>query len=58
MWIKCKDQMPVPSATHDGRVPVLDSDGFLVIALLHNGHFICETTPVCWMPVPHAEIED
>lgn len=57
-WIKCMDRMPTPAETHQGRVPVLDAEGFLVIALLHNGHFICETVPVYWTPVSPTYVNE
>lgn len=50
--------MPVDSDCHGGRIPVLDEDGYLMIAMLHKGKFFCETTPVCWMIVAQTKSED
>ena len=56
-WISVKDRMPKDDETIDGRVPAIDSEGYLITVLLIGnesvGHALIgsDTPVVCWMPL-------
>jgi hypothetical protein len=49
-WINIKDRLPQEFETINGRVPVIDEDGYLVIGCLCCGVLMGEdVTPVKWL---------
>ena len=59
-WIKFSDRLPREDETLDGRVPVVDKDGYLGYGLLvNNGNqepwLMSEFDVEFWLPVPQLE---
>jgi hypothetical protein len=54
-WIKVADRVPEERETIDGRVPIIDRDGYLGFAVLANGQLLSEYDVEYWLPVPQLE---
>jgi hypothetical protein len=49
-WIDVKERLPKEHETINGRVSVIDEDGYLVIGCVFSGVLMCDTvTPVKWL---------
>lgn len=60
MWIKAEERMPTEEETINGRMPTIDSEGYLRYGLLiDNGRqppfLMSDTDVVYWMPVTKPE---